>query len=80
MTDADAAGPCRGAGRRRRRATELAHRYAEALIGAAEKEGAVEPVLEELAEIENDVLKAFPRFAQLLASRPGLGRPERPGS
>ena len=26
------------------------------------------PLLEELAEIENDVLKAFPRFAELLAS------------
>jgi F-type H+-transporting ATPase subunit delta len=48
--------------------TELARRYAEALIGAAEKEGGVDPALEELAEIEKDVLNAFPRFAQLLAS------------
>ena len=48
--------------------TELARRYAEALIGAAEKEGGVDPLLEELAEIETDVLKAFPQFALLLAS------------
>ncbi len=47
---------------------EVARRYAEALISAAEKEGAVEAVLAELAEIERDVLKAHPGFAQILAS------------
>jgi F-type H+-transporting ATPase subunit delta len=46
----------------------VARRYAEALISAAENEGAVDPVLEELAEVENDVLKQFPRFAAHLAS------------
>jgi F-type H+-transporting ATPase subunit delta len=48
--------------------TELAHRYADALIGAAEKEGAVDTLLEELSEIETGVLKAFPKFAELLGS------------
>jgi F-type H+-transporting ATPase subunit delta len=48
---------------------EIARRFAEALISAAEKDGAVDPVLDELDEIQRDVLKAFPRFAQLLASR-----------
>ena len=38
------------------------------MIDAAEKEGGVEPLLEELAEIERDVFKPFPRFAELLAS------------
>ncbi len=66
MTDASAAGSALP--RVADATTELAHRYAEALIGAAEKEGGVEPVLEELGEIERDVLKAFPRFAELLAS------------
>jgi F-type H+-transporting ATPase subunit delta len=46
----------------------LARRYAEALIDAAQKEGSVDAVLDELAEIEEDVLKAFPRFAEILAS------------
>ena len=66
MTDASAAGSVEP--RVSDETTELAHRYAEALIGAAEKEGQVEPLLEELAEIEKDVLKAFPRFAALLGS------------
>jgi F-type H+-transporting ATPase subunit delta len=48
--------------------SELAKRYAGALIGAAEKEGGVEPLLEELGELETNVLKAFPKFAELLAS------------
>ena len=47
---------------------EVARRYAEALIRAAEHEGAVDLVLEELAELERDVLKPNPRFAQILAS------------
>jgi F-type H+-transporting ATPase subunit delta len=49
-------------------ASEVARRYAEALIRAAEHEGAVDLVLGELAELERDVLKANPRFAQILAS------------
>jgi F-type H+-transporting ATPase subunit delta len=48
--------------------TLLARRYAEALIGAAEKEGEVDTLLDELAAIEREVLKAFPRFAVMLAS------------
>jgi F-type H+-transporting ATPase subunit delta len=47
---------------------EIAGRYAEALINAAQQEGVVEPVLDELSEIERDVLKAYPRFAEILAS------------
>ena len=47
---------------------EIAHRYAEALINAAHQEGGVEPVLEEFSEIERDVLQAYPRFAEILAS------------
>jgi F-type H+-transporting ATPase subunit delta len=47
---------------------EVARRYAEALIKAAEREGAVDLVLEELAELDRDVLKPNPRFAQVLAS------------
>jgi len=47
---------------------EVARRFAEALISAAEKEGAVDAVLGELAEIQQDVLKAYPRLAQILAS------------
>jgi F-type H+-transporting ATPase subunit delta len=46
----------------------LARRYALALVDAAEKEGGVDPALDELAEIEADVLKRFPRLAELLAS------------
>jgi F-type H+-transporting ATPase subunit delta len=47
----------------------VARRYAEALINAAEREGNVDAVLDELAELERDVLKAHPQFAQILASR-----------
>jgi F-type H+-transporting ATPase subunit delta len=47
---------------------EVARRYAEALIKAAEKEGAVDEVLDELQQIERDILKPNPRFAQVLAS------------
>jgi F-type H+-transporting ATPase subunit delta len=49
-------------------AQEVARRYAEALIKAAEHEGAVDQVLDELVELERDVLKPNPRFAQVLAS------------
>jgi F-type H+-transporting ATPase subunit delta len=47
---------------------EVARRYAEALIHAAEREGAVDQVLDELDELERDVLKPNPPFAQILAS------------
>ncbi len=47
---------------------EVARRYADALIGSAEKEGGVEPILAEFAEIERDVLEKFPRFAAILES------------
>ncbi len=53
MTDASAAGPAEA--RVSDETTELARRYAEALIDAAETEGAVDSLLEELAEIERDV-------------------------
>jgi F-type H+-transporting ATPase subunit delta len=55
---------------------EVARRYAEALIKAAEHEGAVDLVLEELAEFDRDVLKPNPRFAQVLAS-PRVSAPEK---
>ncbi len=48
--------------------SEVARRYGEALIHAAEKEGAVDELLDELAQLERDVLKPNPRFAQVLAS------------
>jgi F-type H+-transporting ATPase subunit delta len=47
---------------------EVARRYADALINAADREGAVDAALDELAEIQRDVLTAHPRFAQILAS------------
>ncbi len=47
---------------------EVARRYADALIGAAEHEGGVEPALAEFAEIESDLLDRFPLFAAILAS------------
>jgi F-type H+-transporting ATPase subunit delta len=47
---------------------EVARRYAEALVNAADREGAAEATLNELAEIQRDVLRAHPRFAQVLAS------------
>ncbi|HZW31653.1 MAG TPA: ATP synthase F1 subunit delta [Isosphaeraceae bacterium] len=46
----------------------LARRYAEALVDAAQNEGGVDAALVELAAIEEDVLKRFPRFAEILAS------------
>jgi F-type H+-transporting ATPase subunit delta len=47
---------------------EIARRYAEALINAAQREGVVEPVLEEFSEIDRDVLQSYPRFAEILMS------------
>jgi F-type H+-transporting ATPase subunit delta len=46
----------------------VARRYAEAFVDAAEKEGGAGPALDELAEIEADVLKPFPRLAEILGS------------
>ncbi len=46
----------------------VARRYAEALVDAAEKDGGAGPALEELVEIEEDVLKPYPRFAEILGS------------
>jgi F-type H+-transporting ATPase subunit delta len=66
MTDSSAAGVVEP--RVSGETIELARPYALALVSAAEKEGGVEPVLDELDQIENDVLKAFPRFASLLGS------------
>jgi F-type H+-transporting ATPase subunit delta len=48
--------------------TQVARRYALALVDAAQRQGAVDSVLEELGEIQRDVLKAFPRFAAVFAS------------
>jgi F-type H+-transporting ATPase subunit delta len=47
---------------------EVARRYADALLGAAEKEGGVEPLLAEFAEIQTEVIERFPRFAAILES------------
>jgi F-type H+-transporting ATPase subunit delta len=47
---------------------EVARRYADALIGAAEREGNVEPVLAELGDFQSDILEQFPRFAAILDS------------
>jgi F-type H+-transporting ATPase subunit delta len=46
----------------------VARRYAEALVDAAQREGAVDPILDELDELEADVLAPYPKFAQILAS------------
>jgi F-type H+-transporting ATPase subunit delta len=48
---------------------EVARRYAQALVSAADREGAVDAALDELAEIERDVVGAHPKLAQILASR-----------
>jgi F-type H+-transporting ATPase subunit delta len=47
---------------------EISRRYGEALVSAAQKEAVAESVLNELAEIDRDVLRAYPQFAQILAS------------
>lgn len=49
-------------------APELTRRYAEALLGAAESSGVLEPALDELDELIADVWDAQPDFAALLAS------------
>lgn len=47
---------------------QLARSYAQALLGAAESEGRVDPVLDDLDELIADVWNAHPDFAQLLES------------
>jgi F-type H+-transporting ATPase subunit delta len=47
---------------------EVARRYADALVGAAEHEAGAEPVLAEFAELQSDLLERFPAFAAILAS------------
>jgi F-type H+-transporting ATPase subunit delta len=47
---------------------EVARRYADALIGAAEHEGGVEPALAEFAEFQRDILDRFPKFSAILSS------------
>jgi F-type H+-transporting ATPase subunit delta len=49
-------------------AVEIARRYALALVDAAAADNAVESTLDELGQIQRDVLRAFPRFADLFAS------------
>ena len=66
MTDSSAAGVVEP--RVSGETAELARPYALALVNAAEKEGGIQPVLDELDEIDSDVLKVFPRFASLLGS------------
>jgi F-type H+-transporting ATPase subunit delta len=66
MTDSSAAGVVEP--RVSGETAELARPYALALVNAAEKEGGIEPVLDELDQIDSDVLKVFPRFASLLGS------------
>ncbi|MBC7337021.1 MAG: F0F1 ATP synthase subunit delta, partial [Clostridia bacterium] len=47
---------------------KIASVYAEAFLNAAEKTGQVEELVAELRAIEEEVLKPFPRFAELLGS------------
>jgi F-type H+-transporting ATPase subunit delta len=49
-------------------APELTRTYAEALVNAAEKQGQVEAVLDDLDAIEAEVLGPNPKFATLLGS------------
>ncbi len=49
-------------------APELTRTYAEALVNAAEKQGQVEAVLDDLDAIEAEVLGPHPKFAALLGS------------
>jgi F-type H+-transporting ATPase subunit delta len=53
--------------------------YAKALLGAADKAGVVEQVLDEFQAFQADLLDALPGFEALLASPRSGGRgPERP--
>lgn len=55
---------------------EVSRSYAEALINAAEANGDVDEVLDELGAIGSDVFRAHPDFADLLAS-PLISEPEK---
>jgi F-type H+-transporting ATPase subunit delta len=67
MTDAKSAAPADGSVAPDE-TIALARRYAEALVDAAQNEGGADPILDELAEIRDDILERFPRFAEVLAS------------
>lgn len=56
--------------------SHLARTYAEALVNVAAKTGEVEAVVSELEEIEDDVLKAHPKIASILAS-PSVAAPDK---
>src|SRR5665213_3562831 len=47
---------------------EVSQSYAEALLGAAAREGQTEAVLAELEELVADVLQGHPQFAAILAA------------
>jgi F-type H+-transporting ATPase subunit delta len=47
---------------------EVARRYAVALVDAAGPSAAVDSLLDELGEIQRDVLKAYPQFAELFVT------------
>ncbi len=46
----------------------VSRRYAQALIDAAEKQGQVDPAIEELEEVVAEVFGRFPRFAEMMAT------------
>ena len=48
--------------------SDLARTYAEALVGAAEKEGPVDEVLDELEAIRSFVIGKYPTFALMMTS------------
>jgi F-type H+-transporting ATPase subunit delta len=54
----------------------VARAYAEALVNAAARTDEVEAVVAELEEIEEDVLRSHPKFADVLAS-PSVPEPEK---
>jgi F-type H+-transporting ATPase subunit delta len=47
---------------------EVSRSYAEAFLGAAEKEGQVDAALDELDAIVADVFRAYPRFTEVLTA------------
>ncbi len=46
----------------------VSRRYAQALLDAAEKQGQVDPAIEELEEVVAEVFGRFPRFAEMMAT------------
>ena len=46
----------------------VSRRYAQALLDAAEKQGQVDPAIEELEEVVAEVFGRFPRFTEMMAS------------